>query len=206
MGKMLARISLEVTDTHVINAIRAIPRHKFISAKLQRYAYEDSALGIGSGQTISQPLIVALMTKAASLKSSDHVLEIGTGSGYQSAVLAQIVRQVITVERIEALRLSSIERLARLNINNVRCIPAEDQLGALSEAPFNAILVTAAAPNVPQGLISQLAEGGRLVIPVGNRNEQQLLQITKFGPHLKERSLGGCRFVPLIGPGAFSTE
>lgn len=206
MAKMLARISLEVTDTRVINAMRTVPRHKFISAELQRQAYEDSALGIGSGQTISQPLIVALMTKAADLKSSDHVLEIGTGSGYQSAVLAQIVRQVITVERIKALRLSSIERLAQLNINNVRCLPAKDELGALSEAPFDAILVTAAAPNVPQGLINQLAEGGRLVIPVGNRDEQQLLQITKFGPLLKEHSFGGCRFVPLIGPDAFSAE
>ena len=207
VARMLARVAREVRDRRVLEALRAVPRHEFVPPSLRRYAYEDSALAIGGGQTISQPLIVGLMSEAAALEGDERVLEIGTGSGYQAAVLARLAREVVTVERIDELRLDAAERLAGLGVDNVRCLAAGEQLGAPDEAPFDAILVTAAAPTVPQGLVDQLAGGGRLVIPVGSRSEQELLRVTKRaagrGPGLEQQSLGGCRFVPLIGPEAF---
>ena len=204
--RMVAYVASEVRDRRVLDALRAVPRHEFVPAAMRRYAYEDSALPIGHGQTISQPLIVGLMTEAAALSGPDggeRVLEVGAGSGYQAAILAHLAAEVVAVERIEELRLAAERRLAHLGLRNVRCLAAGERLGAPAEAPFGAILVTAAAPSVPPGLVAQLAEGGRLVIPVGDREGQELLIVTKRGGRVRQRSLGGCRFVPLIGDEAF---
>ncbi len=204
--RMVAHVAREVRDKRVLDAMRAVPRHEFVPSSVRRYAYEDSALAIGHGQTISQPLIVGMMTQAAALAGPDggeRVLEVGAGSGYQAAILAHLAADVIAVERIEELRLAAERRLAQLGLHNVRCLAAGERLGAPGEAPFDAILVTAAAPSVPPGLVAQLAEGGRLVIPVGDREGQELLVVTKRGGRVRQRSLGGCRFVPLIGDEAF---
>ena len=204
--RMVAHVAREVRDKRVLDAMRAVPRHEFVPPALRRYAYEDSALAIGHGQTISQPMIVGLMTEAAALAGPDgaeRVLEVGAGSGYQAAVLALLAAEVVAVERIEELRSAAARRLAHLGLRNVRCLAAGERLGAPGEAPFDAILVTAAAPSIPPGLIAQLADGGRLVIPVGDRAGQELLVVTKRGGRVRQRSLGGCRFVPLIGDEAF---
>ena len=204
--EMVDFVAREVRDRRVLDAMRAVPRHEFVPARLCRYAYEDSALPIGHEQTISQPLIVGLMTEAAALAGpggGERVLEVGAGSGYQAAVLARLASEVIAVERIEELRLAAARRLAQLGLDNVRCLAAGERLGAPDDGPFDAILVTAAAPSVPPGLVAQLAKGGRLVIPVGDREGQELLVVTRRGSGTRQRSLGGCRFVPLIGDEAF---
>ena len=201
---MLRDVAGQVHDRRVLAALRAVPREAFVPAGLRRFAHDDTALPIGGGQTISQPLIVGMMTEAAALTGDEHVLEVGTGSGYQAAVLARLAREVVTVERIDALRRRARATLEQLGVRNVRCLPAGSPLGAADEAPFDAILVTAAAPAIPAALVEQLADGGRLVIPVGSRLEQELLVVTKRDGRLAQRSLGGCRFVPLIGEGAFS--
>jgi len=203
---MIRRVAGQVRDRHVLAALRAVPREAFLPAGLRRFAYADSPLPIGGGQTISQPLIVGMMTEAAALVGDERVLEVGTGSGYQAAVLARLAREVVSVERVDTLRHRARATLARLGVRNVRCLPAGRVLGAAAEAPFHAILVTAAAPAVPRALVEQLADSGRLVIPVGTRREQELLVVTKRGDRLAQRSLGGCRFVPLIGEGAFAAE
>ena len=152
--RMVAHVAREVRDKRVLDAMRAVPRHEFVPSSMRRYAYEDSALAIGHGQTISQPLIVGLMTEAAALAGPDggeRVLEVGAGSGYQAAVLAQLADAVVAVERIEELRLAAERRLAHLGLRNVRCLAAGERLGAPGEAPFDAILVTAAAPSVAAG-------------------------------------------------------
>ena len=204
--RMVAHVAREVRDARVLDALRAVPRHEFVPPESSRHAYEDRALGIGHGQTISQPLIVGMMTAAAALAGADggeRALEVGAGSGYQAALLAHLAAEVVAVERIEELRVAAGERLARLGLRNVRCLAAGERLGAPAEAPFDAIVVSAAAPSIPPGLVAQLAEGGRLVIPVGDREAQELLVVTKRGEGLRRRSLGGCRFVPLIGAEAF---
>ena len=206
LARMIARVAQEVRDPRVLDALREVPREQFVPEALRSLAHEDSALGIGGGQTISQPLIVGLMTEAAELKGDERVLEIGTGSGYQAAVLARLARAVVSVERIDELRERAAATLERLGVTNVRCLPAGLVLGAPAEAPFDAILVTAAAPLVPQLLVDQLADGGRMVIPVGSRWQQDLLRVTKRGEELARRSLGGCRFVPLIGVDAFPPD
>ena len=201
--RMVARVAREVRDRRVLDALRAVPRHEFVPPALRGLAYADAALPIGHGQTISQPLIVGLMTEAAELEGGERVLEVGAGSGYQAAILARLAREVVAVERIGALREAAARRLARLGAANVRCLPAGERLGAPGEGPFGAILVAAAAPAVPPGLAAQLADGGRLVVPVGGPGGQELLQLTKRGGRLRRRALGGCRFVPLIGDEAF---
>lgn len=204
--EMVRFVAHEVRDRRVLDAMRAVPRHEFVPPALRSSAYEDSALPIGHDQTISQPLIVGMMTEAAALggpEAGERVLELGAGSGYQAAVLAHLAGEVVTVERIEDLRVAAARRLEQLGLRNVRCLPAGERLGAPDEAPFDAIVVTAAAPSVPPGLVTQLAEGGRLVIPVGEREGQELLIVTKDGGRVRQRSLGGCRFVPLIGDEAF---
>ena len=201
--RMIRRVAGQVRDPRVLAALRAVPREAFVPSGLRRYAYDDTPLAIGGGQTISQPLIVGMMSEAAALTGDERVLEVGTGSGYQAAVLAQIAREVVTVERIDGLRRRARATLDRLGVRNVRCRPAGPLLGAAAEAPFDAILVTAAAPAVPEVLTRQLADCGRLVIPVGSRFEQELLVVTRRGDRLSQRSLGRCRFVPLIGEGAF---
>jgi protein-L-isoaspartate(D-aspartate) O-methyltransferase len=161
-------------------------------------------LAIGQGQTISQPLIVAMMSEALALTGNERVLEVGTGSGYQAAILGRLAREVVTVEVHDILRESAEEALRELGVANVRCLPAGEVLGAPALAPFEAIIVTAAAPRVPPSLVAQLNRGGRLVIPVGTRAEQHLVVVMKReGGDLAERSLGACRFVPLVGTEGF---
>ena len=202
--EMVRLVARQVRDPRVLEAMRTVPRDRFVPFELRDEAHDDSALPIGHRQTISQPLIVGMMSEALELTGSQRVLEIGTGSGYQAAILAHLAAEVVSVEVVEELREQAEEALADLGIANVRCLPApEDTLGAPEHAPFDAIIVTAAAPSVPSSLVEQLREGGRMVIPVGSRGAQDLLLLTKRGHRLERRSLGPCRFVPLVGPGGF---
>lgn len=202
--ELVREIAREVRDERVLDVMREVPRERFVPPDVRPWAYEDHALAIGEGQTISQPLIVAMMTEALALEGGERVLEIGTGSGYQAAILARLAREVVSVEVHDPLRERAIEVLRDLGVTNVRCLAAGDDLGAPGLAPFDAIIVTAAAPEVPWALLEQLAPEGRIVIPVGDRDEQDLLVIQRHadGSH-EETSLGGCRFVPLLGPGGF---
>jgi len=202
--RLLARIAIEVSDDRVLAAMRAVPRERFVLSGDEPYAYEDEPLSIGYGQTISQPFIVATMTAALELDGSERVLEIGTGSGYQCAILARLAREVVTVEIVPELRARAEGVLRALGITNVTVLPAADVLGAPDHAPFDAIIVTAAAPSVPPSLLAQLAVGGRMVIPVGTRDVQDLLIVTRTPDGMTRRSLGGCRFVPLLGAEGFS--
>ena len=201
--RMVRDIGRVVRDERVLAAMRAVPRHLFVPEFAQRHAYDDSALPIGAGQTISQPLIVGIMTEALTLAGDERVLEIGTGSGYQAAVLAQLAADVVSVEVVDELRERAGDTLAGLGVRNVRCLPAGEGLGAPAHAPYDAIIVTAAAPDLPQTLIDQLGQRGRMVIPVGSRQAQELTLARWRDGELDRRSLGGCRFVPLIGPGGF---
>ena len=188
-----------VNSAPVLEAMLAVPRHEFVPAELVDEAYRDQPLPIGEGQTISQPFMVAAMTEALELTGSERVLEIGTGSGYQAAVLSLLAREVYTVESNAALALAARERLERLGYTNVHVHTGDGTLGLPEAAPFEAIVVAAAAPRVPQPLVEQLAEDGRLVIPVGEAESQELLQVRKTGGHTPWRVLHYCRFVPLIG-------
>lgn len=201
---LVDEVAEEVRDPRVLEAIRAIPRERFVQEHLRRYAYEDSPLPIGRGQTISQPTIVGMMTEALALTGDERVLEIGTGSGYQAAVLARLCRELVTVEVIDELREGAERALHALGVTNVRVLRATDDLGAPAFGPYDAIIVTAAAPSVPAPLLEQLAEGGRLIIPVGTREEQRLVLVTRTTDGTTTRNLGACRFVPLLGPHGFS--
>jgi protein-L-isoaspartate(D-aspartate) O-methyltransferase len=185
-----------------------VPRERFVPDELAKRAYEDAPLPIGEGQTISQPLIVAMMTAALDLAGDEKVLEIGTGSGYQAAVLARLAREVITVERFPTLAEETRQRLAGLGITNVavHVSPEDAPPGWPEGAPYDAVIVTAAAPYVPQSLIDQVKDGGRIVIPVGARDHQELLVVTRRGEGIRRRSLGGCRIVPLIGSQAWPPD
>jgi protein-L-isoaspartate(D-aspartate) O-methyltransferase len=201
---MVATIRREVHDPRVLDAFSRVPRELFVPPELRMAAYEDRPLPIGQDQTISQPLIVAVMTEALAIKPGDRVLEIGTGSGYQAAILAQLAGEVVSVERFPDLQEAAARNLQAAGISNVRLEPAPpDTLGFPEAAPYDAIVVTAAAPMVPRVLLDQLADGGRLVIPVGQRTEQQLVRVTRHGDRYMRQTLGPCRFVPLIGPGAW---
>ncbi len=206
LDRMMAVIEEQVSERRVLTAIRAVPREEFVPPRFRRLAYEDSALSIGGGQTISQPLMVAVMTEELALTGTERVLELGTGSGYQAAILGRLAAEVVTVERIDELRERAAATLQRLGVTNVRCLPAGPALGAPDEAPFDAIIVTAASPRVPEVLVAQLVDGGRIVIPVGDRSSQQLVIATRHGRSLKRRERGYCRFVPLIGEGAFEAN
>jgi len=188
-----------VRDARVLAALRRVPRHRFLPAGRRGEAYADHPVPIGSGQTISQPYIVALMTECLALTGGGRVLEVGTGSGYQTAVLAEIADEVYTVERLPELTAQAEARLAGLGYDNVRFRSDDGTLGWPEAAPFAGIMVTAGAPRVPAELLAQLGEGGRLVIPVGDRWVQDLTVVERRadGPH--EQSAGGCRFVPLVG-------
>ncbi len=204
---LLQELARSVQDIRVLTAIERVPRDLFVPPDKRKLAYANMALPIGKRQTISQPLMVALMTEAAALGPEDKVLEVGTGSGYQAAVLAHLAREVITVERIPELRSRARSLLRSLGYENVWVYAAlDDTLGFPPAAPYDAILVTAAAPNVSDVLWEQLKEGGRLVIPVGFETEQQLAQVTKVNGEKVVRWLGACRFVPLIGRDAWSEE
>ncbi|EKO3654066.1 protein-L-isoaspartate(D-aspartate) O-methyltransferase [Vibrio metschnikovii] len=186
-----------IDDQAVLSAIHALPRERFVSQAMMHQAYDNHALPIGLGQTISQPYIVAKMTQLLSLKPHSRVLEVGTGSGYQTAVLAQLVDHVFSIERIKFLQWEAKRRLKQLDIYNVSTKHGDGWQGWAAKAPFDAIIVTAAAPIVPQALLEQLTDGGRLVIPVGEE-EQQLLCIIRQGDEWITQSVETVRFVPLV--------
>ncbi len=180
-----------------------VPRELFVPESKRHLSYEDMPLPIGEEQTVSQPHIVAMMTHALELKESDRALEVGTGSGYQAAVLSLLAGQVISVERIPALADRARGLLSSLGYDNVEVRLAGDVLGCPEDAPFDAIIVTAAAPTLPRTLLEQLADGGRMVIPAGSQQEQSLIKVSKKGNAYSITNLGPCRFVLLMGKGAW---
>ena len=191
-----------IRDERVLKALEAIPRHLFVDEALRDQAYFDHPLPIDAGQTISQPYIVALMTAALELRGSERVLEIGTGSGYQTAVLAALADQVFSIERVAPLASRARKILDALDDYNVAIRIGDGTYGWREESPFDAIIVTAGAPRVPRILVEQLAVGGRLVIPVGDRHTQDLVRVIRQSEDagdIKQEDLGGCRFVSLIG-------
>lgn len=192
-------VARDITDQRVLAAMSEVPRHLFVESALADRAYEDRALPIGERQTISQPYMVALMTQALELTGSERVLEIGAGSGYQAAVLARLASRVYSVERVKTLADRAREVLDRLKLFNVVIKVFDGTFGWPEEAPFDAIIVTAGAPAVPQPLIDQLAEGGRLVAPVGGREGQRLVKLMKRQGTVQSTVLTDCAFVPLIG-------
>jgi protein-L-isoaspartate(D-aspartate) O-methyltransferase len=203
---LLAELAVEVKDRRVLEALAHVPRERFLPEDLRPFAYENRPLPIGYGQTISQPLIVALMTEALLLTGSERVLELGTGSGYQAALLSLLAAEVITVERIAPLAERAAETLAELEYVNVQVHVAGQELGWPQGVPYDAIIVTAAAPEVPRELLEQLAPGGRLVIPVGSRDLQELVRIVKTPAGAIRHNLGPCRFVPLLGKSAWPSS
>jgi protein-L-isoaspartate(D-aspartate) O-methyltransferase len=188
-----------VKDPRVLAAMRKVPRHEFMPEAIRSQAYGDHALPIGEGQTISQPFMVALMTELLELKGTERVLEIGTGSGYQAALLAELCEKVFTIERVKTLADRARQSLDRLGYRNVAMKVYDGTYGWKEMAPFDAIIVTAAAPEVPQALIDQLNEGGRLVIPVGERFTQILVKVIKTATGTRRETSVPCVFVPLIG-------
>ncbi len=187
-----------VSDSHVLEAFRNVPREKFVPSDLRNLAYVDSPLSIGDDQTISQPYTVAFMTELLELEPENKVLEVGTGSGYQAAILAEIVSEVYTIERLEGLARSAKKTLKDLGYFNVHVRIGDGSKGWLEEAPFDRILVTAAASEVPDPLLDQLAEGGVLVAPVGSAFSQEMVRLTKSAEGIERESFGKFRFVPLI--------
>jgi len=188
-----------ITDRDVLEAMSKIHRHLFVEEALTGEAYNDHPLPIGHKQTISQPYIVAVMTQSLALTGKEKTLEIGTGSGYQTAILAELSGMVYTVERIKPLLDKSRELLGQLGYTNIRFKAFDGTLGWEEFVPYDAIMVTAGAPKIPQPLLDQLADGGRMVIPIGNKNSQELIKVTRIKNHYREENLGGCRFVDLIG-------
>jgi protein-L-isoaspartate(D-aspartate) O-methyltransferase len=188
-----------IRDERVLAAMRKVPRHLFVPKGFERAAYEDRPLPIGEGQTISQPYIVAVMTEQLELQPEDRVLEVGTGSGYQAALLAELAGSVISIERLASLADRARENLARAGVTGVQVVVGDGTEGYPPEAPYDAIIVTAASPGVPQPLIDQLAEGGRLIAPVGPRECQDLIKLVKREGRVESIPLGGVCFVPLIG-------
>ena len=200
---LLKHLDHEIADKRVVEAMRRVPREAFVSAEKYQFAYDDHPLSIGFGQTISQPFIVALMVQALELKQSEQVLELGTGSGYEAAILAELAQKVVTVESIPELAESAKQVLDRLGYRNIEVHVAGKTLGWPAGAPYDAIIVSAGAPTVPQVLLEQLAWSGRLIIPVGSRWQQDLLKVTRLRKGNRTENLGGCYFVPLIGEGAW---
>jgi len=188
-----------VTDELVLRAMRKVPRHLFVEEAIRETAYGDFPLPIGEGQTISQPYMVAVMTEKLELDKSCKVLEIGTGSGYQTAVLAEICERVFTIERVASLEKKARIRLENMGYTNIAFKIGDGTLGWSQFAPYDGILVTAGSPSVPQVLFSQLTEGGRMVIPIGNSFSQMLTVVTKQNGEMLEEPCFGCTFVPLIG-------
>ena len=188
-----------IQDAAVLAAMAEVPRHEFVSEDVRVHAYDDLPLPIGAGQTISQPYIVAAMTAALHLHPGDRVLEIGTGCGYHAAVLSRLAKEVFTIERRPELASTASARLVRLDYSNAHVHCGDGTLGLPELAPFDAILVAAAAPAVPKPLLAQLAEGGRIILPVGGAEHQELQLIEKHGDTFPKKMLEGCRFVPLLG-------
>jgi protein-L-isoaspartate(D-aspartate) O-methyltransferase len=189
-----------VRDRRVLNAMRDVPREKFVDPSFEEFAYEDSALPISAGQTISQPYVVALMLEAAELRPSDKVLEVGAGSGYTAALMSRMAERVYAIERQEPLIAPARARFHELGYDNIELRGGDGTRGWPEAAPFDAIIVSAAGPHIPEALEEQLAPGARLIIPVGESEKQELLKLTRTGEsEYEEEKLGGVRFVPLIG-------
>ena len=199
-------VSRGIKDPRVIAAMKKVPRHLFVEEALQSQAYNDHPLPIGEKQTISQPYMVAIMTEAWQLKEKGKVLEIGAGSGYQTAILAELAEKVFSIERIRSLAIKARQLLYELGYFNVEIKIFDGTHGWVEETPFDAIIVTAGAPDIPQPLLDQLAMDGRLVIPVGDAYVQDLMRVTKTKEGIKKEDLGGCRFVKLIGKYGWEAE
>lgn len=192
-------IARDITDERVLEVFRKVPRHLFVKESFQNEAYGDFPVPIGEGQTISQPYMVALMTQCLELKGGERVLEVGTGSGYQSAILAELAKEVYTVERYEGLAKIAEDSLYHLGYTNIKIKVGDGTEGWEEFAPYDGIVVTAGAPDIPKPLKNQLAEGGRLVIPVGSSYSQILTVVKKENGKFTEKQVCGCVFVPLIG-------
>lgn len=205
-ARLIEHLSTEIKDKRVLEVMSRVPREIFVPPENQHLAYEDSPLPIGLDQTISQPFIIALMTEALELRGSEKVLEVGMGSGYQTAILAELARLVITTERLPVLAERARSVLDSLGYTNIEVHLAEETLGWQSEAPYDTIMVTAGAPSVPLDLLAQLAIGGRMVIPIGSRYVQELYKITRRKKKNMFQNLGSCRFVPLISKDAWEEE
>ncbi len=188
-----------IRDSSLLDAMRKVPRHLFVPPEYVAEAYADGPVPIGGGQTISQPFMVAWMTELLALTGREKVLEVGTGSGYQSAVLSKLADRVITIERSSELAAEAHERLNRLGYANVEVVEGDGSEGYLPEAPYDGIIVTAGAPEIPPPLPEQLADGGRLVIPVGSSAMQMLVLVRREGDRFDMQELGSCSFVPLLG-------
>jgi protein-L-isoaspartate(D-aspartate) O-methyltransferase len=205
-AKLIEHLSPEIKDRRVLEVMGRLPRERFVPPEVRRQAYEDKPLPIGAGQTISQPYIIALMTEALELAGREKVLEVGTGSGYQTAILSELAKKIISVERVPALAESAEKLLKELGYTNIEIHLAEETLGWQRGAPYDAIMVTAGAPDIPDDLLKQLAVGGRMIIPTGSRYMQELCKVTKRQDGVRVENLGGCRFVSLIGKNAWQKE
>jgi len=194
-----------IREARVLDAMQRVPRDAFVRPDLVRFAYDDRALAIGEGQTISQPYMVAAMTEALHLQGTERVLDVGTGSGYQAAILGVLAREVIGIERVETLASRARETLAALGCRNIEIIVGDGSVGYAPGAPYDGIVVGAAAPRVPMSLRNQLADGGRLVIPVGAFDHQELMVVTRHGDRFEESRREGCVFVRLVGKEAWSS-
>jgi protein-L-isoaspartate(D-aspartate) O-methyltransferase len=195
-----------ITDERVLAAMARVPRELFVPASLRPYAYDDGALPIGEGQTISQPFVVATICSLLALRGDERALDVGTGSGYQAAVLAELADEVVTVERIAALADAARDRLAEGGYERVEVVVGDGSLGVATRAPFQAIAVAAAAPSIPRALYDQLAEGGRLVVPRGSRRGQELVLAVRTASGSAERTSIPVRFVPLVGEEGFGND
>lgn len=192
-----------IRDERVLEAMLKVPRHEFVADEFKQQAYEDHPIPIGEGQTISQPFIVAAGLQALALQRNESVLEVGTGSGYQTALLAILSRMVYSIERHAALANAAEAILRQLEINNVKIVVGDGSHGIAEFSPYDVILVSAAAPAIPQPLLDQLGENGRMVIPVGSQHSQELLLVRKQGGNATVKAMEGCRFVPLVGAGGY---
>lgn len=195
-----------IKDERVLEAMLAVPRHEFVPSELQSSAYEDRPLPIGSHETISQPYIIAVITEAAKVAPGDKALEIGSGSGYQAALLAQLGARVFTMESNPQLASESIERLARLGYGNIGVLAVDGSQGFPDQSPYDVIIISAGTPSVSPALLGQVAEGGRLVAPVGSLQQQELQVLTRRSGRITTRLLGACQFVPLIGKGGWRED
>ena len=205
-SRLLASLRSSTRDERVVDAMGRTPRERFVDERLRGLAYADRALPIGRRQSISQPSIVALMTEALESRPGDVALDVGTGSGYEAAILARLVERVVGVERIPFLARRARRILRDLGLGNVDVHVATGELGWAAGAPYDGIIVAAAAPDVPAPLVDQLGPGGRLVVPVGSMSQQTLVRVVRTARGTRETHLGSCRFVPLVGEGGWTEE